>query len=374
MRIYIPKEAESRVAATPPSVKLLAKHGTVVVEKGCGLECGFSDEEYTAQGATITTDGWNTAELILKVAPPTLEEWRKIPPKATLIGMLQPFDPATKQQLEANANHITAFALELMPRVTKAQSMDVLSSQNNLMGYQAVLRATQLSPKALPLMMTAAGTVAAAKVLIIGVGVAGLQAIATAKRLGAVVSAFDVRAETAEQVESLGAKFIKVEGGIEENSVYADKVSEEYKKAQSEALKQTLPSQDIVIASALTFGGKAPTVLTAELVAKLKKGAVVMDCAAAYGGNCELSKVGETYNHNGVIISAPLDLVQTVAKDASNLYARNIAAFVTHLFSQESEGEAKGNGGDKSGGKTDLSDEITAATCIYSDGKWQAKT
>jgi len=341
---------------------LLAKYGKVSVESGCGLACGFSDEDYKAQGATITKDGWNTAELICKVAPPTQAEWQKISPKATLVGMLQPFHPATKQNLEAKK--ITAFALELMPRITKAQAMDVLSSQNNLMGYQAVLHATQLSPKALPLMMTAAGTVAAAKLLVIGVGVAGLQAIATAKRLGAVVTAFDVRQETAEQVESLGAKFIKVEGGIEKDSVYAKQVSAEYKKAQAAALKEALPNQDIVITSALTFGSKAPIILTKDLVeTSLKKGAVIVDCAAAYGGNCELSQTGETITHNGVVVSAPVNLVEAVAKDASNLYARNIANFVAYLHGEDGKFTAIN--------KIDEKDEIISATCIFHKNKWR---
>ena len=334
----------------------------VAVEVGAGERCGWRDELYRQQGAEIVAvaEGWDNADLIFKVAPPMVadgfDEWRALPKRATLVGMLEPSRAAAKRN--AASTEATLFSLELLPRITRAQSMDVLSSQNNLVGYASVIRAASLVATVLPLMMTAAGTIAAARVLVIGAGVAGLQAIATAKRLGAVVSAFDVRAETAEQVASLGAKFISVEGESEEPSVYASEMGGEYRRRQAELLRRTLPKQDVVITTALIPGATAPLIIKEDMLKLMKADSVVIDCAAAQGGNCEASRPGETISKHGVIVDAPLNLAWEVAAAASTLYAKNLTSFAALLM-------------DKDGGLTiNDEDEIITATCISMGGKW----
>lgn len=370
MRLFIPKErgSEKRVAASPRSVAEMVKRGLeVAVESTAAAHCGWGDELYAEQGAKIVAaaDGWRNAELVFKVAPPTdadgFNEWRALKADATLIGMLEPHRADIKQNVAAIG--ATMFAMELLPRITRAQGMDVLSSQNNLVGYAAVIRAASLSAKVLPLMMTAAGTVAAARVLVIGAGVAGLQAIATAKRLGAVVSAFDVRTETAEQVASLGAKFIAVAGGSEEPSVYAEQMGDDYRRRQAELLKQTLPKQDIVITTALIPGKEAPIIISEEMVKLMQADSVIIDCAASQGGNCEGSKPGETVVAHRVVIDAPLNLAWEVAAAASSLYAKNLTSFAALLLGENVAGED---------GKItiDEGDELLAATCIAKNGRW----
>ncbi len=363
MKLFVPKELlaeETRVALAPATVTGLKKKGIeVAVEKAAGASCGWNDEDYQAQGAETVeaAAGWGNADMVFKVAPPTaangIDEWRALRGSTILVGMLEP--ALVKER--ARTTEATLFSLELLPRITRAQAMDALSSQNNLAGYAAVIRAAFLSDGVLPLMMTAAGTVTAAKVLVVGVGVAGLQAIATARRLGAVVSAFDARPETAEQVASLGAKFISIEGGNSEPSVYAEEMGEDYKKRQAEALKRVLPKQDIVITTALIPGKKAPLIITEEMLGLMPNGSVVVDCAARQGGNCEVSKLGETVRSHGVIVDGPVNLARKVAPSASTLYARNLSAFADLLLKD---------------GKPAINreDEIVKATCIAHRGKW----
>jgi len=330
------KEGELRVAATPDSVKkYIALGATVSVESDAGLGSAISNDAYKDAGATVSkslskcTEG---ADIILKVRPPESDEIAAIPEGAMLIGMLEPYTAQSYFNMYALKN-ISAVALELLPRISRAQSMDVLSSQSNLAGYRAVIDAVASFGKAVPMMMTAAGTVAPAKVLVLGAGVAGLQAIATAKRLGAVVSAFDVRPVVKEQVESLGAKFVEVpaEGG-ETSGGYAKEMSEEYKQKQQKLIYDTIIKQDVVISTALIPGKPAPVLITEEMVADMKPGAVIVDLAVASGGNCPLSVLDDVVNHNGVTIIGYSNMPSRVAIDASQLYARNLYNYVSTLI------------------------------------------
>ena len=342
MKIVAVKESsplEARVAIVPDAVKKYIAAGAIVaVETGAGIKSGISDAAFTDAGATVADQATvlNGADIVLCVDTPSDEVIAKIPGGAILVGMLSPLDSATSFHA-INERSLHAYAMELLPRISRAQAMDVLSSQSNLAGYRAVIEAVAAGAKTVPMMMTAAGTIPPAKTLILGAGVAGLQAIATAKRLGSVVSAFDVRAATKEQVESLGAKFVEVKpsegANLETTGGYAKEMDEDYKRRQAEALANAIKSQDIVITTALIPGRPAPELITSEMVASMKAGSVIVDLAAAAGGNCKLTKRDEKIvTDNGVIILGYTDLPSRTGTDASPLYARNLLNFITTLM------------------------------------------
>lgn len=367
MKIAVLKEnrsAERRVAATPDSVKKFIALGvSVAVESGAGLAASYTDEAYAAAGASVADRATTLAgaELILKVQRPQAEELASYPEGATLVAMLSPYsEPELLDQY--NSRKLTSFALEFVPRITRAQVMDVLSSQSNLAGYRAVLEAAHAYGKAMPMMMTAAGTVPPAKVMIMGAGVAGLQAIATARRLGAIVSATDVRLAAKEQVESLGAKFVMVDDEearqAETSGGYAKEMSEAYKAKQAALIAETIKGQDIVITTALIPGRKAPVLVTEEMVKTMKPGSVILDMAAEQGGNCTLTKAGETVMVGGVQVLGLVNIPSRIATDASALYARNLLAFVTPMIDKETKAL-----------KPDLADDILKASCLTQGGQ-----
>ncbi len=356
---------EPRTALSPETVKKFAGKGCrVVVESGAGLSSRFSDEVLKQAGAEIvgsSAEALSAADILLKVRRPSVEEAGKLKSGAIVAAMLEPYsDRAGLEGLAAAG--LTIFSMEFMPRISRAQSMDVLSSQANLAGYKAVVDAASMFEMAMPMMMTAAGTVPAAKVFIMGVGVAGLQAIATARRLGAIVSATDVRPATKEQVASLGAKFIAVEDEefkqAQTAAGYAKPMSEAYQAKQKELVANHLKTQDIVITTALIPGRPAPRLITAEMVRSMKPGAVIIDLAAERGGNCELTKAGETVDAGGVRIVGPLNLPGTVPVNASSLYAKNLLNFLDPLI--EKGGAAM---------KIDWDDEIVKGTLVAREGK-----
>ena len=348
MKIAAAKESsplEARVAVTPDTVKKFVAAGiTVAVEAGAGLASGIADSAYEAAGATIAAnaaDAYNGADIVLCVDTPDDAGIHAIPEGAVLVGMMNPLDPKTDFSA-LNKRSIHAYAMEFLPRISRAQSMDVLSSQSNLAGYRAVIEAVSATSKTVPMMMTAAGTIPPAKALVLGAGVAGLQAIATAKRLGAVVSAFDVRAAVKEQVQSLGAKFVEVAASAdaETSGGYAKEMDDDYKKRQAEALAEVIKSQDIVISTALIPGKPAPELVTDAMVASMKAGSVIVDLAAASGGNCKLTKADDVVKTaNGVTIIGYTNMPSRAASDASPLYARNLQTFVmTLMFDKETKG------------------------------------
>jgi len=373
MKIAIPRERranETRVAATPDTVKKFVQLGAdVSVEAGAGLTASISDAAYADAGATIVADASSllgAADLVLKVQRPMhagdeFDEIGAMKKGAVLACVMSPFnDPDTTKACAAAG--ILAFGMEFMPRITRAQSMDVLSSQSNLAGYKAVLDAANCYGRVFPMMMTAAGTVAPARVFVMGAGVAGLQAIATAKRLGAIVSATDVRAATKEQVESLGGKFVMVEMDDDDSGEtaggYAKEMSDDFKKRQAELVAKTISSQDIVITTALIPGRPAPKLISAEMVASMKPGSVIVDLAVEQGGNVEGSKAGEVVVVNGVSIVGHLNVPGRLATDASALYAKNLLNFITPMVDAES--------GDLA---IDWDDEIITGTALTHDGK-----
>ncbi len=374
MKIAVLKERrahERRVAATPDSVKRLAGMGAqLTVERGAGLAADYPDDAYDAVGAEIAPDAAAAcagADIVLKVQRPLTaaeggpDELAAMPRGCNLVGLLAPH--ADKALIAAYARAgINAFALELTPRITRAQTMDALSSQANLAGYKAVLDAAAAFGRAFPMMMTAAGTIAPARVVILGAGVAGLQAIATAKRLGAVVSAFDVRTAAKEQVESLGASFVEVPSeetkSAETAGGYAREMGEDYKRKQAQVLADHLKKQDVVITTALIPGRPAPRLVTADMVKAMKPGSVIFDMAVEAGGNCELSKLGETVETHGVRILGQPNLPSRVATDASALYARNLVAFLALLV----DAKAKAL-------KVQWDDEIVKAMTLTRDGQ-----
>jgi NAD(P) transhydrogenase subunit alpha len=349
------------VALVPDGVKRLAAAGVVVrVQRGAGWEAGFSDEEYAAVGAELVGDEaavW-AADVILTVQRPAAEAVARLREGAVLIGMLQPL--ASPELISELARRkITSFALEALPRITRAQPMDALSSQSTVAGYKAVLLAAAALPKFFPMLVTAAGTLTPAKVLVLGAGVAGLQAIATARRLGAVVQAFDVRPAVKEQVESLGAQFLAVDtSGLEAEGAggYAKELSEEQHRRELELLARHVPGVDVVISTALIPGRPAPLLITEEMVRSMKAGSVIVDLAAEAGGNCQLTKAGSEVVAHGVRIIGPVNLPSTMPFHASHMYSRNISSFLLHLLKD---------------GKIDLNfeDEITAGTCITHAGE-----
>ena len=373
MKIAIPKEVregETRVAVSPDTVKKLAALGAEVwVQSGAGLASAVTDAAYGQAGAKIADGARATyagADIVLKVARPMTaaegsDEIALIPEGATLIGMLQPLQHKAQAQAYA-ARRLTVFAMELLPRITRAQSMDVLSSQSNLAGYKAVLDAAANFGRILPMMMTAAGTIAPAKVLVLGAGVAGLQAIATARRMGAVVSAFDVRPAVKEQVESLGAKFVEVDSDevktAETAGGYAREMSEEDQRRQRQKIHDTVKTQDMIITTALIPGKPAPVLITEDMVKDMKPGSVIVDLAVEAGGNCPLSEYGKIVVKHGVTLVGHANVPGRVATDASALYARNLLNFLTPLIDREAKTL-----------KIDWNDEIVMGTLLTRDGK-----
>ena len=341
MKIGVPKETvarERRVALVPDVVRRLrAAEHEVVVESGAGIEAGATDEAYTQAGATIG-DPW-AAEVVAKVAAPSAEELPKLKAGSILIGFLNPLgDPDGLKAIAATG--ATALAMERIPRISRAQSMDALSSQATVSGYRGVLIAATELERFFPMFMTAAGTVPPAQVLVLGAGVAGLQAIATARRLGAVVTAFDIRSAVKEQIESLGARFFEVEGigDAEAEGGYARELTPEEQQLQRDALSVQMGKSDVIVTTALVPGRPAPKLIPADAVAKMKHGSVIVDLAAEAGGNCELTKPGETYTTpNGVKIVGRLNLPSEMAEHASSLYARNILSLVELGFDFEDE-------------------------------------
>jgi NAD(P) transhydrogenase subunit alpha len=366
MRIAVPSEAdaaEARVAATPETIKKFKSLGaSVAVQRGAGIASGIPDAEYEAAGAELAASAPDTvhdADIVLKVRRPGAE-LAAIRPGAAVIAIMDPYGQDVALAALAHAG-VEAFAMELMPRITRAQVMDVLSSQANLAGYRAVIDATAEYGRALPMMMTAAGTVPAAKVFIMGVGVAGLQAIATARRLGAIVTATDVRPATKEQVESLGAKFVAVEDEefkqAETAGGYAKEMSKEYQAKQATLVRGHIARQDIVITTALIPGRPAPRLITAEMVRSMRPGSVIVDLAVERGGNCELAKPGEVVTVDGVKILGHLNVAGRLAATASALYAKNLYAFVETLIDKKAQKLA-----------INPDDELVKATCLTRGG------
>ncbi|MGE3065414.1 MAG: Re/Si-specific NAD(P)(+) transhydrogenase subunit alpha [Hyphomicrobiaceae bacterium] len=358
-------QPESRVAVSPETVKKLGALGAMVkIQSGAGLRSRFPDSVYQAQGATIVPTAAEAvagADILLTVRRPGADLVRALKPGAIVASMLAPYDD--RAGLDALAGTGAALmAMEFMPRISRAQSMDVLSSQANLAGYKAVIDAAAMFEQAMPMMMTAAGTVPAAKAFIMGVGVAGLQAIATARRLGAIVSATDVRPATKEQVASLGAKFIAVEDEefkqAQTAAGYAKPMSAEYQKKQAELVANHIKAQDIVITTALIPGRPAPRLITTAMVETMKPGAVIVDLAAERGGNCELTQPDKVIQYNGVSIAGPLNLAGEIPVNASSLYAKNLLAFLEILFDKKEKAL-----------KVDWNDDIVKGTLVARDGK-----
>jgi len=367
MLIGIPMETtvgETRVAVTPETVKKLKAQGhTLRVQSGAGVAASVTDDAYVAAGAEITdAAGAFGADMVLKVRSPFANEIALMKPGAALVGMLNPFDKDGLQNL--TAANLTAFALEAAPRTTRAQSMDVLSSQANLAGYKAVMIAADKYQRIFPMLMTAAGTVKAARVVILGVGVAGLQAIATAKRLGAVIEASDVRPSVKEQVESLGAKFIDVpyETAEEKEAAegvggYARPMPQSWLDRQKVEVAKRVAQADIVITTALIPGRAAPVLVTEDMVKSMKPGSVIVDLAAPAGGNCPLTEAGQTVVKHGVTLVGETNLPALVAADASALYARNVLDFLKLVFNKEGQFHV------------DLEDDIVKACLMCRDGQ-----
>ena len=373
MKIAIVKETEDlekRVAGTPETVKKLISLGfSVDVEEDAGLNSFFSNDLYKIAGANIISDTntiVSSADVGLKVntvhkdgkGADNIKHYKN---KTKIIGFLKPLQNKEKIKDLAN-NNIDAFSVELIPRISRAQSMDALSSQSNLAGYKAVIDSVSEFSKAIPMMMTAAGTIAPAKILILGAGVAGVQAIATARRLGAIVSAFDVRAAAKEQVESLGAKFIEVVldntevSNNETDTGYAKEMSEEYKKQQKDLLHQTIKTQDIVITTALIPGKEAPELITTDMVKDMKPGSIIVDLAAEAGGNCKLTKLNETIIAHNVKIMGYANFPSKLSQDASSLYSKNLFNFVQLMVKDKKI-------------EIDWEDEILQKSCVSYDGK-----
>jgi NAD(P) transhydrogenase subunit alpha len=362
MRLAVPKETtpgETRVAVVPETVKrLLAKKVDVAVESRAGEGAYIADSDYQTAGATAESNSsalLASADVVVQIHPPSRERVLELRSGSTLISLLYPLTNLDLVRALASKG-VTAIAADMIPRTTLAQSMDVLSSQTTAAGYHAVLLAAAALPKFFPMLMTAAGTIAPAKVLILGAGVAGLQAIATARRLGAVVEAFDVRKAVKEQVQSLGAKFVEVEGleDAQTQGGYAKEITEEDKRKQAEVLRRHIAKSDVVVTTALVPGRKAPTLISAEMVHGMRAGSVIVDLAAEQGGNCELCQPGLTVVENGVTIIGLTNLQAKVGVDASQMYSRNMEKLLVHLLR---DGVLK----------IDLEDEI-AKGCVITHG------
>ena len=363
--VFVAKEAdalETRVAASPDTVKKMKSLGLdVIIEKGAGAGSRILDADYEAAGATIgTAASGKTADVVLRVRRPSSAEMKNLKAGAIVLAQMDPYGNEKEIAALAKAG-VTAFAMELMPRITRAQSMDILSSQANLAGYQAVIEASHVFDRAMPMMMTAAGTVPAAKVFVMGAGVAGLQAIATARRLGAAVSATDVRPAAKEQVASLGAKFIAVEDdefkAAETAGGYAKEMSKEYQAKQAALVADHISKQDIVITTALIPGRPAPKLVSADMLKSMKTGSVVVDLAVERGGNVEGAKPGETVTIDGVTVVGILNMPGKVASSASLLYAKNLLTFLETMINKETKAVS-----------VNLEDELVKATALTHDG------
>ena len=364
MKVAIAAESdpgESRVAATPETVKKMIGLGAeVAVEPGAGVKSGILDADFSAAGAAVAADAMNGADIVLRVQRPSSGELARYKRGALVIAIMDPYgnEAALKQMADAG---LVAFAMELMPRITRAQSMDVLSSQANLAGYRAVIDAAEEYGRAFPMMMTAAGTVPAARVFIMGVGVAGLQAIATARRLGAIVTATDVRPATKEQVESLGAKFLAVEDEEFKNAQtaggYAKEMSKEYQAKQAALVAEHIKKQDIVITTALIPGRPAPKLVSKDMVASMRAGSVIVDLAVERGGNVEGAKPGEVARVGDVKIVGYLNMAGRLAASASALYARNLITFLETLIDKKEKKLA-----------INWDDELVKGTALTRDG------
>jgi len=360
MNVSVPKEStsgERRVALVPEVVDRLAKGGIdVTVEAGAGEAAHQPDDAYTGAGASLG-DGF-AGPVVAKVAPPTAEEIGRLGRDSVLVAFLQPLTATDTVRGLAEAG-VTSFAMEAIPRITRAQSMDALSSQATVAGYRAGLIAAQELPRFFPMLTTAAGTVRPAKVLVLGAGVAGLQAIATTRRLGAVVQAFDVRSAVKEQIESLGARFLELDMGLEDAEAaggYARQLTEEEQERQRALLAEEIGKMDAVISTAAVPGRPAPLLVTEQAVRNMKPGSVIVDLAAETGGNCELTEAGETIVRDGVTIAGPLNLASSMPDHASSLYARNVQALLGLMVK---EGELT----------LDFEDEILAGACITRGGE-----
>jgi NAD(P) transhydrogenase subunit alpha len=366
MQIAVLRETqpgEARVALVPESVrKLVSLKAEVAIESGAGAGAGYSDDEYREAGAEISEDAaalLSSCDVVAAVNRPAEPELRQMKRGAVLVGFLRPLDEP--RELEPFAAHgITSFAMELMPRITRAQAMDALSSMATIAGYKAVLIAASELPRMFPLLMTAAGTVKPARVLVLGAGVAGLQAVATARRLGAVVEAYDVRSAAGEQVRSLGAKFLEVDlGGIEteDKGGYAKELTEEALERGRQLIAEHARDSDVVITTAQVPGRPAPLLITDEAVAGMRRGSVIVDLAGSSGGNCSLSQPGEEVESNGVRILCPLNLPATVPAHASQLYSRNVTSFLALIIKDGQLG-------------IDMSDDVVGPSCVTHDGEF----
>jgi H+-translocating NAD(P) transhydrogenase subunit alpha len=365
MQIGVPKETadgERRVAIVPELVKKITSSGgeeaaepvEILVEREAGANALIPDSQYEEAGARLADDVWE-ADVVVKVAPPNADETQRVRQDSILIGFLQPLTNAEGVRALAQTG-ATTFALESVPRISRAQSMDALSSQSNVAGYRAALIGAQALGRFYPMLMTAAGTIRPATVLVLGVGVAGLQAIATARRLGAIVQGFDVRPEVADQVRSLGATWLEVGPEASGEGGYARELTEDERAQQQQALQEAIGKVDVVITTALVPGRRAPILVTEEAVQKMKPGSVIVDLAGEAGGNCEVSEPGQEVIRYDVKVLAPLNVPSTMAEHASQLYARNIEAFLGLMIS-----DGKLN--------LDFDDEIISGACITRDGE-----
>ena len=362
MIVGVPKETaagERRVALVPELISRLSKAGLeVLVENGAGLSAGFLDAAYQQQGASLDSNFLSRADIVLKVQPPTSAEIQAMKESVLLIGFLAPYNQPEMIKALA-ARKATAFAMELMPRITRAQSMDVLSAMSTVSGYKAVLLAASRLQKFFPLLMTAAGTLTPARVFIIGAGVAGLQAIGTARRLGAVVEAYDTRPVVKEQVESLGGKFVELPletKDAQEKTGYAKAQTEEFYQKQQELMKKSVAGADVVITTALIPGKRAPILITEDMVQAMRPGSIIVDLAAEQGGNCALTKPGQETVEHGVIILGPTNIPSTVPYHASQMYARTVTNYLMHLVK---DGKIS----------MDLNDELTRGPLVTNQGE-----
>jgi NAD(P) transhydrogenase subunit alpha len=362
MIVGIPRETaagERRVALVPDLVARLTGAGLeVAVEPGAGMQAGFPDEAYTEKGARLDPDALARADVVLKVQPPTAGEIARLKEGATLVGLLQPYGNAAILEALA-ARRVTAFSMELLPRITRAQPMDALSAMSTVSGYKAVLIAAERLPKFFPLLMTAAGTLTPARVFVIGAGVAGLQAIGTARRLGAVVEAYDTRPAVKEQVESLGAKFAELAletADAQDKGGYARAQSEDFYRKQREFMGRCVSAADVVITTALVPGQKAPTLVTEDMVKAMRPGSVIVDLAAEQGGNCAVTEPGREAVKHGVLVVGPLNLPSSVPFHSSQMYARNVTSFLAHLVK---DGQVQ----------LDLADELTKGPLVTHQGE-----
>lgn len=359
LKVAVPKETadgERRVAVDPVVAKKLASLNVeVLLESNAGSDAGFTDEQYSDVTSIKQGSGYSDAEIVVTVQVPDAADIKKIPAGGVLIGTLTPFkNPKLVAQLRDQK--ITSFAMEMIPRISRAQAMDVLSSQAAVAGYKAAIMGADQANRFFPMMTTAAGTIRPSKVIVIGAGVAGLQAIATAKRLGAMVEGYDVRSATQEQVESLGAKFIELSISAEGEGGYARELTADEKQQQQDELAEYIAQADVLITTAAVPGRPAPKIIPTSTVEKMKAGAVIIDLAAEGGGNCELTKPGEIVNHNGVMINGPLNVASQAPLHASEMYAKNIFNFLSPMIV---EGEYQ----------PDWDDEVIAGALLTKDGE-----